>query len=1277
VLGRGGFGTVYDAHRNADGLRTAIKVARRDKPGAGEQLLSEVNALRAVGSPHAPTVYDFGQLRDGTKFAALEYIAAPTLAQRLSRGEAAMPLPHFGALAQTILAAVETVHSRGLIHCDLKPENIFIEESPSFARLVDFGLVQRPRGSASGTMPEDETILGTPDYMSPEQCRSGSLVCVGTDIYSLGVIFYELLTGHVPFYGRPADVREGHRSKRPPRLYAGTQVTSAMEEVVLRCLAKNPQERFADVASLGEALNRALAIRVHTAVPKPEKSAPARAREKRAVGLLFFFSPSDAAAVQQALESFGGHLAHAASSSCVGVFGHESGDNPAARALLAARGLVRDGLIERAIVDLATVTVQERASGRCHYFSPQFTRSDNYPAPSDPEGIFLTDKAAKVLTHLSRGSLQEHRGMFRLLSSGDDGTDPSVKDMGPLVGREDVLESLLRSARTAMNARAPTIATVIAELGHGKTHLCAALLDELRTLPGVQLLFLGAREPAGGDADQTVGELLSKLLLIPSGERPSDAGRSLLVDRLGAELAKEVWAGVALTLDWTPSDAPEVRPFAAAPGALRSAVARAAGAAMRGWAQSAPLLFVLDDGQLADETTLDAIEYATLAEGHAPIWVCVLARPAFETARPSWAERSARRDFTRLGPLRQDAASTLCRALLSPAGDVPAAAIQILVERTHGIPLQMVELVRGLKSRGLIRQNVRTGTWYLATEELDILPDLPIVEWLAARELNALPVDLASHARLAALLGTEFSPEEIKGVLGELERQGEAGAFPLDASVGTERLVSKGVLLPRRRGQLSFRHALVRDAVYKSVPESMRQPIHYAAFRFYRDGCVLPEHQRLSRLAFHAAQVGLRDVASDSFLTLAQHAQSRHAYLEAESMYGQALEQMGSDADARRFSALRGRGLMRYRLGRYGDACQDFDSARQWAHQLGDSAAEVEILLDEATALDWAEEYRKSRELVNQANEIAGDRRTLLIEARLLMGLGRSCMRFNHDEEAAELYIKAADKSEPLGDTGYETYVISLLLSGYVLATLGRLEEAERAFERVIPMCESRGDKLHLGAAVANRFMLWTCRNDKERLIADLQRLLAISREMGNGRMEQQAHFYLGLYLRWLNEFEEAEKHARRAVEIDKRRLGEAARPESALLLARVLAASGKAAEARGILDHVRERQSRARARDDREFELLPSEEVFYAMVDLATQDAREREWEALRAQASSCLTGQDLIEVLEMRARAAQRQGLHDVARQAFQDALEVAERVPNVMRSRIERELDALRSA
>jgi len=246
-----------------------------------------------------------------------------------------------------------------------------------------------------------------------------------------------------------------------------------------------------------------------------------------------------------------------------------------------------------------------------------------------------------------------------------------------------------------------------------------------------------------------------------------------------------------------------------------------------------------------------------------------------------------------------------------------------------------------------------------------------------------------------------------------------------------------------------------------------------------------------------------------------------------------------------------------------------------------------------------------------------------------------------------------------------------------VLASLGRLEDAERAFDRVIPLCEQRGDKLHLGAALGNRFTLWTCRNDEHRLMADLYRLLQICREIGNGRMEQQAHFYLGLYLRYLGELEDAEKHARRAVEIDEKRLGEAARPESSLLLARVLAAAGNSAGARYILRQIQGRRRGALGRRDQEIELLPGEEVFFSLVDLATREASGEEWEALWARAVKCLTGQDQIEFWELRGRGAQRRAADQEAIRAFQQAVLLAGRVPNVMLNRLQAELSSLSNA
>ena len=1282
VLGLGGFATVYAARDDEEGGERALKVSRADVVGATEQLLQEIEALRAIGPPHVPCLHRAGFLADGAAYAALELIGSPTLGEAMVSQKLPLELAAFAGCAEAILAAVEAVHQRGFVHCDLKPENIFLLESPLRVRLIDFGLARAVEESPAGDSTGSGPAPGSADYMSPEQCRNSAKVGIAADIYALGVIFFEMLTGRVPFFGKPADVLEAHRSRRPPRLGDIRPEAIALEEVIRRCLSKNPADRFSSAVSVRIALLDALNASSRKTPNKPERAPPApqptRAREKQSVALLFFNTREDAARIKSALSAHGGLLAHAAVSAHAGVFSLESGDNPVNRAVGAARALIDAGFCERAKVDVGTVSVHPHAAGR-RYFSPFFAQADRYPWPEDPPGILVGEEAAKVLKDVPGSWLERYRpGVFRLAHPEklNESSVVEFESAGPIIGREEVLESLLGAARGAVDSRSPTISTVIAEPGHGKTRLCRALLEQLPTVAGARLIHFRAREPSAGEADQTIRELLRTLFGIEGVAGP-DPGRRLLADRLGPALASDVWPGAALALGWLSLESEELKPFAAAPGALRSGAARAAGAAMRRLAEKSPLLLVLDDAQFADDATLDAIEYATLSEARSPIWACVFARPSFQAGRPGWAERSAQQCRVELEPLAQEAAADLCRTLLSPAENVPAAAIQLLVERTKGIPIQIVELVRALKDGGMVRQNARTGTWYLATDELGAPADLPLVEWLAGKELGALPADLASHARLAALLGDDFVPEEISGVLAELERAGTAGSFPLDAAVATKQLLRKGVLVERRRDQLSFRHALVRDAMFQSVPEAVRRPIHQAAFLYYSGECLLPPRQRLARLAFHAAQSGLAGVAADSYLRLAEQAQSRHAYVEAESMYSRALEQMLAVPNPQRLSALRGRALMRYRLSRYEDASKDFELAREIAHHLGELESEIEILLDEATALDWADEYRRSKELVDVAELLARNCETPLLEAKLLMGLGRSCVRFNTHERAAELYGLAAQRAGELGDAGYETYVISLLHNGYVLASLGRLEESERAFDRVIPLCEQRGDKLHLGAALGNRITLWTCRNDEHRLMADLYRLLQICREMGNGRMEQQAHFYLGLYLRYLGELEDAEKHARRAVEIDEKRLGEAARPESSLLLARVFAAAGNTAGARYILRQIQGRRRGALGRRDQEIELLPGEEVFFSLVDLATREASGEEWEALWARAVKCLTGQDQIEFWELRGRGAQRRAADQEAIRAFQQAVLLAGRVPNVMLNRLQAELSSLSNA
>src|SRR5262249_3140512 len=154
--------------------------------------------------------------------------------------------------------------------------------------------------------------------------------------------------------------------------------------------------------------------------------------------------------------------------------------------------------------------------------------------------------------------------------------------------------------------------------------------------------------------------------------------------------------------------------------------------------------------------------------------------------------------------------------------------------RAQAIPLFLVELVRGLSRDGLVRRHPVGDAWYLATDELDHLPDLPLIEWLARREIDALPPTLPAPARLLPPPRREVRPDAAEGVLHRLERKGGAVEFPLDVKVAIQRLLAADLLLLDRCGRIGFRHALVREAITKDVPEELGREIHLAAVEHYR-----------------------------------------------------------------------------------------------------------------------------------------------------------------------------------------------------------------------------------------------------------------------------------------------------------------------------------------------------------------------------------------------------------------------------------------------------------
>jgi serine/threonine protein kinase len=259
LAGAGGFGSVFEARRSDDYVRVAIKVAHTEDPYAIRRLWYEALALRTVGPPEVPELLDDGTTRSDLAYLAMEWISAPSLADRLHEIGGAMSLAEFGIITPPILRAVDALHRRGFVHRDLKPDHIMLDrsEGPLRVRLLDLGLVVPTSAPEPHRVRARGLALGTSRYMAPEQVAAEP---IGTraDIYALGVILFEMLSGTAPFAGTSTQMREAHLLIPAPRVGPLSLAPAAVERVINRCLDKRPERRYASASTLRGALTKAL-----------------------------------------------------------------------------------------------------------------------------------------------------------------------------------------------------------------------------------------------------------------------------------------------------------------------------------------------------------------------------------------------------------------------------------------------------------------------------------------------------------------------------------------------------------------------------------------------------------------------------------------------------------------------------------------------------------------------------------------------------------------------------------------------------------------------------------------------------------------------------------------------------------------------------------------------------------------------------------------------------------------------------------------------------------
>ena len=913
-LGGGSMGVVYRARDRRLQRSVALKFVAPElgaDANAARRFLAEARAAAAVEHPNLCTVLEAGATADGRLYLAMPLYDGETLRARVARGPATVA--EVADIGGQMCRGLAKAHEKGIIHRDIKPANVIVT-ADGVVKILDFGIAKLRRGMTTSTGDR----VGTVAYMSPEQAR-GEDVDGRTDLWSLGVVLYELLTGERAFRGEHehAVLRQVLDAAPTPLARLRPDLPPALGALVEGLMARRPDDRPSDARTVAAALAAAVADGTGaTGVDREAYAGPTAISDRGerriatilAAGVAGFaalverLGPEERERVLRRVEALAratvtrhrGVLNEFTGEALVALFGvPRSHEDDALRAVRVAQELAErvralgeelvgiSGVALRlhAGIDAGPVVVQRgedpdrpyRVMGEAGRVAVRLAAAaaadDVWLGPEARRQLapFVRSEAMPPMTvHGRAHSLVPHR---LLAVSGTRSRFEAVAErrLTPHTGRAREMETLqecLAQARAGSGRLVP----VLGEAGLGKSRL---LHEFRRTLDSEEVAVRVGRCPSYGGLTSYVPfiEAIRGILCLGDGAEPyGGAGAPEIASRIGA-IAPELEEFLPLYLHLLAVASPEHAP----PGRLqgdqfRLAIQEAIAALLTLDARRGPTVLLLEDWHWVDDASHAVLTKLVELLHSYPLLVVVTARPG---PRHDWGPVGARTEIV-LEPLNREAGLALLGSVLHSAV-MPEELGSRLYERTGGNPFFMEEMAEALLEEGTVRVEEGRAVLVGALDALE-LPDT--VQAVIRSRVDRVDAGAREVLRVASVIGRDFG----RALLHRSLADASALAAALDTLKGAA-LVQQTRLVPDPLYR--FKHVLTQDVVYSSLLEHQRRELHGrvgAAIEAMHEGGLGEQYERL---AHHFSRAGQWSAAVDYGLRSAERAEALNQFAEA------------------------------------------------------------------------------------------------------------------------------------------------------------------------------------------------------------------------------------------------------------------------------------------------------------------------------------------------------------------------------------------------------------